>query len=288
MARTVRVLILEDSEDDTLLLVRELIRCEFDPKYRRVETPETMSSALDQEPWDLILADYVMPRFDALAGLHILEEKGLDIPYIVVSGNIGEETAVAAMRAGADDYLMKDNLRRLGAAVERELHAAELRRRHRQAEAVLQENEERFRTALTNSRIAIALVDAELRYTWACNYPPGPNSGPGQALPPENRDTTGFRGENGSVPIFGKRDDELSDCEGAQQLTAFKQEVLATGRGGRRTITFTLPADTRVGDIMVEPVRDAGGKVVGLTMVWIDVTPEGKRKKPQMNTDEHR
>jgi transcriptional regulator with GAF, ATPase, and Fis domain len=130
---TLRVLLLEDSEDDALLILRELRRQGFAPDWRRVENADETREAL-AEPWDLIVADYSMPGFTAREGLAFMHEMGLDLPFIIVSGAISDETAVAAMRAGAHDYIMKDNLARLGPAVSRELGDAEERRRRRLAE----------------------------------------------------------------------------------------------------------------------------------------------------------
>jgi signal transduction histidine kinase len=133
LAKPVRVLILEDSEDDALLLLRELRRSGYDPDYQRVETAEQMQGALQQK-WDLIVSDYSMPHFDPLSALRILEEQDLDIPCILVSGSVDETTILNAMKAGAADYLMKDNLKRLGPAVDRELREAEGRRERRRLE----------------------------------------------------------------------------------------------------------------------------------------------------------
>ncbi len=138
MNKLLRVLIVDDSEDDTLLLVRKLKRDGFNPTFERVDTPEAMEDALSKNTWDIILSDYNMPRFDAFAALAILKKSGIDIPFIIVSGAIGEETAVAAMKAGAHDYIMKDNLARLVAAIERELGEAQIRHKKRETEKQLE------------------------------------------------------------------------------------------------------------------------------------------------------
>jgi two-component system, NarL family, sensor histidine kinase UhpB len=130
----IRVLIVEDVEDDALLVMGELKRNGYAPTVRRVDTAKVLSSALAEHPWDIVLADYSMPQFDALAALAIIRKADIDIPVIIVSGAIGEETAVAAMRAGANDYVMKGNLARLAPAVERELRDAEVRRQRRIAD----------------------------------------------------------------------------------------------------------------------------------------------------------
>src|SRR5438093_3063718 len=116
MDRPLRILLVEDSEDDTALLIRELQRAGYRPTLQRVETAEAMNAALDAEDWDIVLADYVLPRFSALAALVVLKKRGLDLPVIIVSGAISEGIALAAMKAGAHDYVMKNNIGRLGAA----------------------------------------------------------------------------------------------------------------------------------------------------------------------------
>src|SRR5512141_1272683 len=119
-SKKLRVLNIEDSDDDSLLLRHHLGRSGYEVTWKRVDTPEAFGAALSSAVWDLIVSDYVMPKFSALAAISELKKRRLDIPFIVVSGAIGEETAVAAMRAGACDYLMKDNLTRLVPAIERE------------------------------------------------------------------------------------------------------------------------------------------------------------------------
>ena len=133
VGKPLRVLLIEDSEDDALLLERELRRGGYDLVSSRVETAAQMEAALQQK-WDLIVSDYSMPHFDPLSALRILEEKGLDIPCILVSGSVDETTILNAMKAGAADYLMKDNLMRLTPAVDRELREAEGRRERRRLE----------------------------------------------------------------------------------------------------------------------------------------------------------
>jgi signal transduction histidine kinase len=135
--RPLRVLFVEDSPADAFLLEHALNRGGFDCICERVDTAEAMTIALDNREWDLILADHSMPQFSAPAALELTKEKKLDVPFVIVSGHIEEETAVAAMKAGAHDYVMKDRLGRLVPAVERELREAEIRRAQRKAEAEL-------------------------------------------------------------------------------------------------------------------------------------------------------
>src|SRR5437588_199251 len=156
-----RVLIAEDSEDDARLLLRELQRAGFDPAYERVDSPISMQAALDRQAWDLVIGDYSMPAFSGPAALALLRARDLDTPFIFVSGTIGEDVAVEAMKAGAQDFLTKGNLRRLIPAIERELRDAEVRRERRRAQTALLE---RARLAELTSDVGIALTQgADLR-----------------------------------------------------------------------------------------------------------------------------
>jgi signal transduction histidine kinase len=126
--RPLRGLLLEDSENDALLLARHLRRGGYELEFERVETQDAFERALDRGLWDVVFADYVLPGYSGLTALKEVQRRELDLPFIVVSGKIGEETAVEAMKAGAHDYVMKSNLTRLASAVERELR--ESSRRH--------------------------------------------------------------------------------------------------------------------------------------------------------------
>ncbi len=145
MGKPLRVLLVEDSRDDAALALLALRRAGYDPIHERVEDRDQMAEALAHGSWDAIIADYSLPRFSAPAALHLLKSTGKDIPFIIITGAIGEETAVAAMKAGAHDYLMKGNLARLGAVVEREIRDAQVRREHHAARMALEHSEARFR-----------------------------------------------------------------------------------------------------------------------------------------------
>ena len=141
MSKLLRVLIVEDSEDDALLIKRILEREEYNLKWKRVDSASAMKEALKRQTWDIIISDYSMPQFSGIAALEIVKNLGLDLPFILVSGTIGEEAAVNAMRTGAHDYIMKDNLKRLAPAIERELREANIRKKQREAEKALRESE---------------------------------------------------------------------------------------------------------------------------------------------------
>lgn len=137
MAVPLRVLLIEDSPQDAALLLRALRGGGYEPICLRVDTAEAMAAALAAQSWDVIISDHVMPRFSSTDALAVLNGTGVDTPFIIVSGIMSEEAAVAAMRAGAHDYLRKDNLTRLGPAVARELHEAAERQARKQAEQAL-------------------------------------------------------------------------------------------------------------------------------------------------------
>ena len=153
-ARALKVLIVDDSLEDAELLAMEVRRAGFRPLWRRVDTAADMVAALDEGGWQLILSDHSMPGFSSTRALKLLGERSLDIPFIVVSGTMGEDAAVAAMKAGANDFVLKNSLARLGPAVARELRDADARRNQHAAAAALKESEERFRLALEGADLS--------------------------------------------------------------------------------------------------------------------------------------
>jgi len=159
MAEPLHVLLIEDSEDDALLLLRELRRGGYEPLSRRVETAAAMKAALEEQNWDIIIADYSMPLFSGLGALNLAQARGLDLPFILVSGTVSEEETVAAMKAGAHDYLIKGNLKRLVPAIQRELREAKMRRERRQAETERRVVEARLTSILDTAADAIIGVD---------------------------------------------------------------------------------------------------------------------------------
>lgn len=134
MAKLLQVLIIEDSEDDVLLIKRALRQGGYTPTLRQVELPDTMLAALSEQKWDVIISDYSLPHFSGLAALELLKQSELDIPFIIVSGAIGEDVAVGAMKAGAHDYILKGNLTRLAPAISREIQDAAIRRDRKKLE----------------------------------------------------------------------------------------------------------------------------------------------------------
>lgn len=157
------VLLVEDSDSDAALVLRCLEKAGFDTHALRVESAAAMRAALAERSWDLVIADHSLPGFSSEAALTLLHDAGLDLPFIIVSAHIGEEAAVALMRAGAHDYVMKSELGRLAPAVKRELREADQRRRHRAADRALRDSEERWKFALEGAGYGV----------WDWNIPDG-------------------------------------------------------------------------------------------------------------------
>ncbi|MBT6225653.1 MAG: hybrid sensor histidine kinase/response regulator [Candidatus Scalindua sp.] len=138
MSIQIRVLIVEDSEDDIILIVRELKRNGYDVIFEQVDNYNDMKTTLENREWDIVFCDYSMPKFDGISAMKLLQEERSELPFILVSGAIGEDVAVEAMKAGADDYIMKDNLSRLSTAVTRELNEYKERQEFKRMEEALQ------------------------------------------------------------------------------------------------------------------------------------------------------
>jgi PAS domain S-box-containing protein len=159
MGKPLRVLMVEDSEDDILLMIRALKQSGYDPVYERVEDIGAMRKALEKGSWDVILCDYKMPQFNGLAAITLLKETGIDIPLIIVSGAIGEEMAAECMRYGAHDYIMKGNLFRLVPVIERELKEAESRNQRKQVEQKLSEEKNYINNIVQTAQTIVLVLD---------------------------------------------------------------------------------------------------------------------------------
>ena len=261
MPAPLRVLIVEDSADDTLLIATELQRGGLDPVYDRVETAAAMQAALDTHKWDLIICDSSMPRFAGPAALAICQQKGLDIPFISVSGAVGEETVAATMKAGAHDYVLKNNLVRLVPAVMRELRAAQERRVHRQAEAIsaylasiVQSCDDAIIGETLEGIVVSWNAGAERMYGYSANEMIGHSVS--KLIPP-------YRPEE--LPgIFEK----IKRGEGVDGL-----ETLRLRKDGK-------PVEV---SLTISPIRDVTGQIVGASSVARDITHRKEEENERLN-----
>jgi PAS domain S-box-containing protein len=256
MSNPLRVLIVEDSEADALLIVRELRRGGFLPVFERVETPASMRTALETRAWDLIISDYSMPEFEGPAALVLAQEKAADIPFISVSGVLGEDLAVEMMKAGAHDYVMKSNLARLVPAVSRELSAAEERRVRRQHEAAVTH----LASIVQSCDDAIIGMTLEgIVVSW--------NAGAERIY---GYSAAEMIGRSISLLIPQYRPGDLPEL----------YEMIQRGERVERFETVRLRKDRKPVEVSItfSPIRDASDRVVGASTVGRDIT-ESKREE---------
>jgi PAS domain S-box-containing protein len=254
-----RALIVEDSEGDAVLIIRQLQDSGYVPDFKRVTTPEALRAALASPTWDIIITDYFMPRFSGLDALAIAKESDPDLPLIVVSGVIGEDTAVAAVKAGAYDYVMKDNLARLGPAVQRALQEAQVRRARRQAEEALRESEEMYRTLVKTSPDSVTVTDLEGAITYVSQH------------------TLDLYGSESAEELLGRGAFEFIAPEDREAALANMQMTLEEGVLRNAEYTFLKKDGTRfVGGLSAALIKDTHGKPKAFIATVRDIT-ERKR-----------
>ena len=170
MPKPLKALIVEDNERDAAMLMRELNRGGYALESERVDTPEALNAALDRQAWDIVFSDYSMPRFSAPAALSLVRDRGFDLPFIIVSGTIGEDTAVEAMRAGANDFMPKGALARLLPAIDRELREARARAERKKMREQLMISERMASVGMLSASVAheinnpLAVIVANLEF----------------------------------------------------------------------------------------------------------------------------
>jgi PAS domain S-box-containing protein len=260
MKKLIRVLLVEDNEDDAILEVDILRNGGFDVFYKRVDTPFDFKEALKDTLWDCVISDYALPLFTGFDALAEFMESGLDIPFIIVSGAIGEETAVIAMKAGVQDYIMKSNLNRLVPALERELRETEIRRQKKQGEESMKFERILLRTLIDNLPDLIYIKDNECRRIVA------------------NRADIIFAGYNSEEEIIGKTDLEIFKNEYGKRSHAADILLLQSG-------TPQITCEEEIIDasgikrwylISKIPLVDAGGNITGLVAMAHDITVRKK------------
>ena len=265
MSKPLRVLLIEDSEDDADLLLHELRRGGYDPAWRRVDTAPALVAALGDQEWDVVTCDYVMPQFSALAALQILRESGAGLPVIIVSGQVGEEVAVAAMKAGAHDYVSKHRMTRLVPAIEREVAEAHQRRR---AAATLRASEERYRELVESLHDVIFEIGPDERLT----YVSPAIAAFGDARPED------FVGR--SIRDIVHPDDLPAALESLQRTIAGVREPLVFRVRGPLGRVRWVRTSSR-------PVFDADGSLRALRGVMTDVTGQVEAEQAYQTVFEH-
>jgi two-component system, cell cycle sensor histidine kinase and response regulator CckA len=261
MSGLLRVLIVEDSMDDTMLIAAELQRGGLDPVFERVETAAGMRAALDGHEWDLIICNYSAPQFPGPAALAIYREKALDIPFISVSGAIGEETVAEMLKAGTHDFVMKSHLSRLVPAVKRELLAAQERRDRRQAEAIT--------TYLAS--IVQSCDDAIVGKTM------------GGIVVSWNA---------GAERIYGYSADEMVGRSVSMLMPPYRPdelpEILEKIKRGQSVDSLETVRIRKDGapvevSLRVSPIKDATGRIVGASAVTRDITHRKQEENERLN-----
>ncbi|HSF29690.1 MAG TPA: response regulator [Candidatus Tectomicrobia bacterium] len=262
MGVPLQALIVEDREDETLLLEGVLRRAGYDLTYERVDTAEAMSIALKRQPWDIVIADYTMPAFSGLAALALVQERGLDLPFVIVADSIGEDRAVAAMKAGAHDYILKPNLDRLIPTVERELRDAAIRRTQKRAQEALQEHYLIMQAVFEGTSDAIFVKDLRGRYVMI-------NSAGARVF--------------GKSPgeVIGKDDTALIAAELARQNMEHDRQVLTSGETQIYEEVGAALGETRTYLTTKTPHRDHQGHIIGIIGIARDIT-ERKQAEDQL------
>lgn len=250
-----RVLIVEDSEDDSILLIREIQKGGFRPKYQRVDTEHSIIKALRESPWDIILCDYNLPGFDAPAVINLIKKEQIETPVIIVSGTIGEEKAVECLKLGAQDYIIKGNYSRLCPAIQREILEAKTRLAKKQAEDALHRSEEKYRAILENMEEGYYEVDLEGTFTFF-------NDSMAEIL--------GYTPEE----LRGMNSRQLTDHENARNLFKTFNDVFKNKRPARGFDWYIIRKDgsQRCIEASVSLLTDSSGTPLGFRGVVRDIT----------------
>lgn len=262
MSLPLQLLIVDDSADDITLVVRALLSQGYQVAYSAVNNPAVMRAELERQEWDVIISDHSMPNFDAAEALALAKELRPDVPFIIVSGRVDLNLAVALMKSGVQDYVQKSELVRLGPVIERELREAKSSRERKHAEDRLRESQAIFQAIVENVGDLVALLDTEGRRIY--NSP-------------------SYR------PLFCEEDIQIGSSsfleihpDDRERIKAVFRRTVATGLGERGEFRFVLK-DGRVRHIESEgrAIHDAQGKVSKVLVVSRDIT-ERKRMETEL------
>jgi len=256
MQKTIRVLIIEDNEDDTILEIDELISGGYNIDYKQVQTRDELIDALENNNWDCIISDFSMPQFSGLEALAIVKKTNIDIPFILVSGAMGEETAVSAMKAGAHDYIMKNNLKRLIPAFERELREVEVRKQNKVSEETIRNERMLLRTLIDNLPDLIYVKDNSCRRIIS------------------NKADVSFHGFNSETDILWKNDQEISGEKTGKTALDDDLSILKTGEPviNSEEISFNSKGEKRWLLCSKIPIRNSSNQITGLVGMEHDIT----------------
>jgi len=261
MNKKLHVLIVEDSKFDARVLIGELENGGYSPEHELVDNPEDMRRALRKNTWDIVISDYVMPNFSGLDAIRILQEIGIDIPIIIVSGKIGEDTAVESMKAGAHDYIIKGNLARLIPAIERELFEAEERRKRKRVEAELKSTKEKLESFINNTPDAIVITDLKTKILQI-------NKGFEKIYGWNTTEVIGIKLPTIPENIIPETEKLLEEVKSGKVITAHE-----TIRRRKDMTLFDV-------SVTISPIKDTSGKVVAFAGISRDIT-ERKRTEEQ-------
>lgn len=268
--KSLRVLIVEDSEDDLLLVIRELKKGGFSPVYERVDTAAAMRKALEEKQWDIILCDYKMPQFSGPSAIALLKETNLDIPILIISGKIGEDIAAECMHLGAQDYIMKNNMARLCPAIAREIEEAESRNKRKEMEQELLHSQEKYQNILENIEDGYYEVDLAGNFTFF-------NSSLCRIMGYSSEEMTGMNNR------------QYTDKEGAKKLFQAFNQVYKTGRPTKELDWQIIRKDgtKRHIEASVSLLKDSSGKASGFRGIVRDIT-ERKEIEKKLREEEQR
>ena len=261
MSTPLRVLIVEDSEDDTELLVSELQRGGYDVTYERVQTAEAMKTALERRIWDIVFSDYGMPGFSGPAALALLQSAGLDLPFIIISGTIGEEIAVSSLKSGAHDFMVKGRLARLIPALQREIREVAERLARVQSQDALRRSEQSLATTLNSIGDAVIATDV---------------NGHVVRMNPVAEALTGWHLEEAHGrpidEIFGLLNEETRSPVESPTARVLREGVVVE-LASRSVLVAREGTERPVADTAA-PIRDSRGEISGVVLVFRDQTEE--------------